>query len=98
MTTTADVDRLVFENQRTGGVRRWAAGASRKRLSINEDLHGIPGRRSRSEDGDMVDVDASTIYKGCFPDSSRMFCIGTVNAEKRVWSTCRECVERGLAE
>ncbi|MEI3478258.1 MAG: M24 family metallopeptidase [Bilophila sp.] len=44
-------------------------------------------------------MDVSTIYKGYFSDSSRMFCIGTVNAEKRrLVDVARECVERGLAE
>ena len=35
------------------------------------------------KDGDIINVDVSTIYKGYFSDSSRMFCIGNVSPEKR---------------
>ncbi len=45
--------------------------------------HGIPSKNEILKDGDIVNVDASTIYKGYFSDSSRMYCIGNVSAEKR---------------
>ena len=30
------------------------------------------------KEGDIINVDVSTIYKGYFSDASRMFCIGNV--------------------
>ena len=51
------------------------------------------------KDGDIVNVDVSTIYNSYFSDSSRMFCIGTVSKEKRrLVDVARECVELGLQE
>ena len=68
--------------------------------SINEVVcHGIPSKDVILKDGDIVNVDVSTVLDGYYSDSSRMFCIGTVNAEKRrLVDVARECVERGLAE
>lgn len=44
--------------------------------------HGIPSEDEVLKDGDIVNVDASTIKDGYFSDSSRMFCIGDVSPEK----------------
>ena len=55
---------------------------------------------SRSKkDGDIINVDCSTIYKGYYSDSSRMFCIGNVSEEKRkLVRVTKECVELGLEQ
>ena len=68
--------------------------------SINDQIcHGIPSEYDILEDGDIVNVDVSTILDGYFSDASRMFMIGDVpgNAKKLVKVT-EECVLRGLAE
>lgn len=66
--------------------------------SINEVVcHGIPSKDRILIEGDIVNVDVSTIYKGYFSDSSRMFCIGEVSEEKKkLVQVTKECVEKGL--
>lgn len=66
--------------------------------SINEVVcHGIPSKDVILKEGDIVNVDVSTIYKGYFSDSSRMYCIGEVSEEKKkLVQVTRECVEKGL--
>ena len=49
----------------------------------NEVCHGIPSSNIVLEDGDIVNVDCSTILNGYFSDSSRMFCLGNVAPEQR---------------
>ena len=50
-------------------------------------------------EGDIINVDVSTILNGYYSDSSRMFCIGDVGKEKeRLVQVTKECVERGLAQ
>ncbi len=67
--------------------------------SINEVVcHGIPSRDIILKEGDIVNVDVSTLYKGYFSDSSRMYCIGEVSAEKKkLVEVTRECMEKGIA-
>ena len=51
------------------------------------------------KEGDIINVDVSTIYNGYFADSSRMFCIGNVSAEKkRLVDIAKQSLEVGLAE
>ena len=68
--------------------------------SINEQVcHGIPSEETVLKDGDIINVDVSTILDGYYSDSSRMFCIGEVSREKkRLVEVAKECVEKGLAQ
>ena len=68
--------------------------------SINDQVcHGIPSKDVILQDGDIINVDVSTIYNGYFSDSSRMFCLGNVSEENRkLVQVTKECVELGLAQ
>lgn len=68
-------------------------------ISLNEVVcHGIPSNDIILKSGDIVNVDATTIYDGYYGDASRMFCIGEVSEEKRkLVEVAKECLERGLA-
>lgn len=68
--------------------------------SINEQVcHGIPSDDIILKDGDIINVDVSTIYQGYFSDSSRMFLIGNVSDEaKKLVQVTKECVELGLEQ
>ncbi len=67
--------------------------------SINEVVcHGIPGPR-KIEDGDIVNVDITSLYNGFHGDTSATFYIGTPSSEaKHVTEVARKCLELGIAE
>ncbi len=67
--------------------------------SVNEVVcHGIPGPRVL-EDGDIINIDVTTIYDGYFGDTSATFYIGNVSDEARhVTEVCRRSLELGIAE
>ncbi|MCI7219367.1 type I methionyl aminopeptidase, partial [Parafannyhessea umbonata] len=67
--------------------------------SINDVVcHGFPDENAVLKDGDIINVDMSTIKGGYFSDSSRMYCIGEVSPErKRLVDVCHESVKAGLA-
>lgn len=67
--------------------------------SINDVVcHGIPSDDEVLKDGDIVNVDCSTIRNGYFSDSSRMFMIGGVSPERRkLVEVTKESIQRGLA-
>ncbi|MEA4874598.1 methionyl aminopeptidase [Anaerorhabdus sp.] len=66
--------------------------------SINEEVcHGIPSRIRKLKNGDIVNVDVSTILDGYYSDASRMFCIGEVDEEKKkLVEVTKECLRRGI--
>lgn len=67
-------------------------------VSANEVVcHGIPSEDEVLKDGDIVNIDCSTIKDGYFSDSSRMFCIGDVSPEKAdLVRVTKEAVQVGL--
>ena len=68
--------------------------------SINEEVcHGIPEPGRILKDGDIINVDVSTILNGYYSESSRMFMIGDVSADRRrLVEVTKECVEKGLEQ
>lgn len=66
--------------------------------SVNEQVcHGIPSEDVILKEGDIVNVDVSTIYNGYYSDSSRMFCIGEVSDEKKkLVEVTKKSIEVGL--
>jgi methionyl aminopeptidase len=67
--------------------------------SINEVVcHGIPGPRALRE-GDIINVDVTTIFEGFFGDTSATFFIGEVSSEARhVTEVCRKALDLAIAE
>ncbi len=101
---TEEIDRMVYEETtRLGGVPaplHFDGYPKSVCTSINEQVcHGIPAKDVVLKNGDIVNVDVSTAYKGYFSDSSRMFCIGSVSEEAaRLVRVAKECMEKGIEQ
>ena len=67
-------------------------------VSINEEVcHGIPGKRVLA-DGDIVNVDITSILNGYYADANKTFFAGKPGTEARkIFSVARECLKRGIA-
>ena len=102
--STEDIDKIVYDvTTANGGIPaplNYEGFPKSVCTSINNEIcHGIPEEGRILEEGDIINVDVSTILDGYFSDASRMFKIGKVSdrAEKLVRVT-KECVELGLAQ
>lgn len=102
---TAEIDRLVEDKTRACGAIPAPLGyegfPKSVCTSINEQVcHGIPSEDDILQEGDIVNVDVSTIYKGYFSDSSRMFIVGgkTTPERERLVRVAKECMEAGIAQ
>lgn len=102
--TTEEIDKWVYEETtRRGGIPAplgYQGFPKSVCTSIDDQVcHGIPSENVVLKDGDIVNIDVSTIYKGYYSDSSRMFCIGEVSPEKKkLVDVTKECVEKGLEQ
>lgn len=101
---TSEIDKLVYDmTTKMGGVPAplgYKGYPYSVCTSVNDQVcHGFPSENVVLSDGDIINVDCSTILNGYYSDSSRMFCIGEVSDEKRkLVEVTRECVELGLRE
>ena len=102
--STAEIDKLVYDfTTEHGGIPaplNYEGFPKSVCTSINDAVcHGIPNEEEILQDGDIINVDVSTIYKGYFSDSSRMFCIGEVDdVSKKLVEDTLKAVQLGLSE
>lgn len=66
--------------------------------SLNDVVcHGVPNDYDILVEGDIINVDATTLVDGYYADASRMFMIGHVDDEaKRLVDVTRECLYKGI--
>ena len=100
--STEQIDKLVYEYTMDHGAipapLHYEGFPKSVCTSINEVVcHGIPSEKEILRDGDIINVDVSTIYKGYFSDASRMFMIGEVSPEmRRLVEVTKECRDIGV--
>jgi methionyl aminopeptidase len=100
--STAEIDKLVYDfTVEHGGVPaplNFEGFPKSVCTSINNEVcHGIPDANILLKDGDIVNVDVSTILNGYYSDASRMFMIGEVSEEaKKIVTIARECMIKGI--
>lgn len=101
---TAEIDKIVYDiTTDMGGIPaplHYEGFPYSVCTSVNNQVcHGFPSKDVILTEGDIINVDCSTILNGYFSDSSRMFCIGEVSPEKkRLVDITRECMYKGLEE
>jgi methionyl aminopeptidase len=102
--STEDINTLVHENTiKMGGIPatlNFEGYPKSVCISINEVVcHGIPDSNRILKDGDIVNVDATTIVDGFYADASRMFCVGNVSDEAlRLVRVTKESVDLAVKE
>lgn len=101
--TTLEIDKLVYDYTVAHGAipapLNYEGFPKSVCTSINEVVcHGIPSEFDVLEEGDIVNVDVSTILDGYYSDASRMFVIGgkTTPQKQKLVDVARECLEIGM--
>ena len=100
--STEQIDKLVYEYTMDHGANpaplHYEGFPKSVYTSINEVVcHGIPSEKEILRDGDIINVDGSTILDGYYSDASRMFMIGNVSpAKRRLVEVTKECLQIGM--
>ena len=100
--STAEIDKLVYDYTVAHGAipapLNYEGFPKSVCTSINEVVcHGIPSEEEILEEGDIINVDVSTILDGYYSDASRMFIIGQTTPEKeKLVRVAKECLQIGM--
>ena len=101
--STGEIDQLVYnytiEHGATPACLGYEGFPNSCCTSVNDEVcHGIPDFNRILKEGDIVNVDCTTIVHGHYADASRMFCIGEVSeAAQKLVDVTKECMEAGIA-
>lgn len=69
-------------------------------ISPNEVVcHGIPSEKVTLKEGDIINIDVTTILNGFYGDTSKMFCVGEVSERaKRLVDATLHCLNLGIQQ
>lgn len=99
--STNEIDRMVYEyTTKHGGIPaplNYEGFPKSCCTSVNDVVcHGIPNDWEELEEGDIINVDCTTIVNGYFADASRMFVIGKASPEdQKLVDVAWECLKIG---
>jgi methionyl aminopeptidase len=100
--TTMDIDRKGEELIRQAGCipsfKGYEGYPASICVSVNDEVvHGIPNKKHRLFEGDIVSLDAGVIYKGYQSDAARTHAVGKVDEEaQRLIDVTRESFFKGI--
>jgi len=100
--TTEEIDKLVYDYTVDHGAipadLNYEGYPKSVCTSINSVVcHGIPNEKEILKEGDIINVDVSTILNGYFSDASRMFIIGEASPEvEKLVRVTKECLLLGV--
>lgn len=100
--TTKEIDRLGEEIIRSFGCvpnfLNYNGYPASICVSVNDEVvHGIPSKKRRLKEGDIVSLDAGLIYKGYHSDAARTHAVGEISKEARqLIDVTRECFFEGI--
>lgn len=100
--STGEIDKLVYDYTIGHGAipapLNYEGFPKSVCTSINEVVcHGIPSEFEILKEGDIINVDVSTILNGYYSDASRMFIIGKTTPKKQhLVEVTKECLEIGM--
>ena len=100
--STLEIDEIVYnytiEHGATPACLGYEGFPKSVCTAINEVVcHGIPSANEILKEGDIINVDCTTILDGYYADASRMFIIGeTTPQKKRLVEVAKECLEIGM--
>jgi methionyl aminopeptidase len=68
-------------------------------ISLNDVIcHGIPNKITVLKEGDILNIDITTIYKGYYGDTSRMFAVGKISPlATKLISTTKQALDAAIS-
>ena len=101
--STYELDRYVREHIEKAGAKPSFLGyggfPASACISINDEvIHGIPSKKRRLEEGDIVKIDVGAFYMGFHGDSARTIAVGRVSDEaQKLIKVTRDSFFAGVA-
>lgn len=100
--STEELDKLIFEfiksHDATPAPLGYKGFPKSTCTSINEVVcHGIPSPNDILKEGDIINIDITTILNNYYGDTSRMFAVGKISEEaQNLINTAKQCLDQAI--
>ncbi len=94
----AFVEQSIIENDMIPAFKGYNGYPASACVSLNDEVvHGIPSRKRKLHEGDIVSVDIGTIHRGYYSDAARTYPVGEIDeAAERLITVTKESFYEGL--
>jgi methionyl aminopeptidase len=94
------IEEFILYHQAVAATKGYNGFPASSCISPNEVVcHGIPSDKTILKEGDIINIDITTILDGYFGDTSRMFTLGNISpqAQKLIDAT-KHCLDLGIQQ
>jgi methionyl aminopeptidase len=75
------IEEFILEHKAVPATKGYNGYPKSSCISLNEVVcHGIPSRKTILKEGDILNIDVTTILNGYYGDTSKMFTVGEVSS------------------
>ena len=94
------IEEYILEHKAVPATKGYNGYPKSSCISLNEVVcHGIPSKNAILKEGDILNIDITTILNGYFGDTSRMFTVGEISAgAQRLIDVTRHCLDLGIGQ
>ncbi len=94
------IDAFIRENGAIPATLGYSGYPKSSCISLNEVVcHGIPSEKTILKNGDILNIDVTTILDGYYGDTSKMFIVGNVSAEAlELIEATKHCLDLGIQQ
>ncbi len=94
------IDKYIVEHSAVPATKGYNGYPKASCISINEVVcHGIPSEQVILKEGDIINIDVTTILDGYYGDTSRMFWVGEISPEaKNLIEVTHHCLYLGIQQ
>ena len=102
--STEDINEIVLSETKKLGAKPACLGYEGFPKAVctsrnNVICHGIPSKKEKILEGDVINVDCTTFYEGYYGDASRMFTFGKISSRAELLvKTVRESLEMAVSD
>ncbi|MFV0289746.1 MAG: type I methionyl aminopeptidase [Mangrovibacterium sp.] len=94
------INEFILDNGAISACKGYGGFPKYTCISVNDVVcHGIPSKDTILKDGDILNIDVTTILNGYYGDTNRMYTIGNVSDEaKQLISDTKHCLNLGIQQ
>ncbi len=94
------IEEFILEHKAVPATKGYNGYPKSSCISLNEVVcHGIPSKKTILKEGDILNIDITTILNGYYGDTSKMFTVGEVSSSaKRLIDVTWHCLDLGIRQ